>query len=135
MRGIDFGVVVALSVELDAVLKQLPNYEKVIYNQFDTRTYYRSKLTTNAGGSYEIVVTMLPRMGNIDSALAAADMIHVWHPEALLVVGIAGGIDRTYQNFGDILISERIYYYEEQKIENRCITTPPQNYIPRRHVI
>src|SRR5439155_21896246 len=104
----DFGIVVALPIEREAVLKQLRSYSRVTYAQSDNRTYYRSVFETKAHNRYDIVTTLLPRMGNIDAALATNDMIWLWKPRYVLVIGIAGGVDNTRQRFGDVVVSESI---------------------------
>lgn len=112
----DVGIIAALPVELDAVLSFLPNKERFTYEQADNRTYYRGDLETVDGSKLQVVTTLLPSMGNVSSALAASDLIRLWEPTNLLVVGIAGGARSDEQSFGDILVADKIVYYEPQKI-------------------
>ncbi len=112
-KQIDIGIITAIQVELEAVLKQLGEYKK---ESFDNRTYYRG-IVHSGNSTCNAVVTMLHGMGNLDSALAASDMIQLWSPSHMLFVGIAGGLDKEEQNFGDIVVSDSIWYYESAKIK------------------
>jgi nucleoside phosphorylase len=120
----DFGIVTALPLELDAVLCHCANTSKVTFEQDDTRTYYRCDLDTALGGSYQVVVTVLPRMGNVEAALATNDLIRLWHPRYVLMVGIAAGASASSQALGDVVISEHVVYYESAKIAQRVEARP-----------
>lgn len=112
----DVGIVAALPIELDAILNYLSNYEKVVVEQADNRTYYRGEVNTQDGTRLQVVTTLLPSMGNLSSALAASDLIWLWDPSNILIVGIAAGARSSEQSYGDILVADRIVYYEPQKI-------------------
>ncbi len=123
---VDFGIVVALSGELHAILRQFDSCEQHAYQQSDTRTYYTASLPVAPSGSYQIVVSMLHSMGNVEAALATNDLIRLWSPRNMLVVGIAGGLDRDEQNFGDIVVGESMWYYEPAKIADAQVKPGPR---------
>lgn len=110
-----FGIVCPMTVELDALLIMLKDYERISYAEKDNRTYYRAFVPLPSGKFYQIVITVLPRMGNLEAALAANDLLQRWDPHYLLVTGIAAGTNLKVQNFGDIVIGESILYYEIAK--------------------
>lgn len=83
---VDFGIVTALPLELEALLCHFDDHTKVTFAQSDTRTYYRGDLGTSRKGSYQVVATLLPRMGNVEAALATNDLIRLWHPRYVLMV-------------------------------------------------
>src|ERR1017187_4654215 len=117
----DFGIIVALKVERDAVLRNLKRYGDVaqVTREDGIPTYYVGRVwTSDNTKTYKVVVTMLRHMGNLDAAIATSDLLYHWRPRQLLVVGIAGGADKDKQKFGDILVSESIFYYEEGKIKS-----------------
>ncbi len=116
-NGCIIGIVVALQEELAAVLEALDNPQKINVAQNDPRTYYVSTLE-HAKGTYTVVVTLSMIMGNVESALAAKDLMHAFAPKAVLVVGIAAGIDPTTQRLGDVLVAESVYYYEFGKVRD-----------------
>lgn len=122
----DFGVVIALPDELEAFLGKLDSFSRYTHSQSDNRTYYSGYIKTKSEKQYKVVTTLLPRMGNIDSALATKDLLSLWRPRHLLVVGIAGGVKRNEQQFGDVLIGESILYYEEKKLKRRTSQIRPR---------
>ncbi|MGK7913261.1 MAG: SIR2 family protein [Synechococcus sp.] len=120
MPKIDFAIVTAIDIERDAVCKEfeMGDSERVPEGP---RTYWRKALEIGKGEFYEIVVCQAADMGGVDSALLVADTIHHWDPRAILLVGIAAGVDKDEQKFGDLVIGRTIYYYERNKLtaENR----------------
>lgn len=112
----DVGIIAALQVELDAILSFMPDNTRVTFEQSDNRTYYRGEVKTSNGKKLQVVTTLLPSMGNVSSALAASDLIRLWGPSKVFVVGIAGGTRSTEQSLGDILVADKIVHYEPQKI-------------------
>jgi nucleoside phosphorylase len=113
---VDIGIIVALELELKSVLAHLKDYRKVENAQVDVRSYYVGSIKTDAGLIYTVVVTMPSSMGNVTAALATKDLIDRWTPRYLLMIGIAAGANPESQQFGDILVSESIFYYEPAKL-------------------
>lgn len=131
----DIVIIVALPAELDAVLHHLPNAQKVAVPQSDNRTYYVGYVPSEAGRPYRVVVTLLPRMGNVEAALAANDAIHLWQPETVAVVGIAGGLRPDEQAFGDVVVASQVYYYEEQKLTRDGPQVRPRMLEPSHRIL
>jgi len=115
-ESVDFAIVVALPKELSAVRKFFPELVRVSHKSTSTRTYYRGTVPTAGGGSYRVVVTMLPSIGNLQAAHATADLIREWNPRFFLINGIAGGLSRQNQDYGDVVASESVLYYEHAKV-------------------
>jgi nucleoside phosphorylase len=124
LPSVDFGIVTALPIELDACLSHINNVSKVTFEQGDSRTYYRGSVSLAQNASYQIVATLLPRMGNVEAALATNDLIHLWRPRYVLMVGIAGGVSPSKQALGDVVISETIFYYESAKVAHQQEARP-----------
>jgi nucleoside phosphorylase len=117
-ESVDFAIVVALPKELAAVRKFFPELVQVATVPSSSHSYYRGVVPTKHGGSYRVVVTMLHSMGNLQAAHATADLIRGWSPRFILVNGIAGGLSKGQQDFGDIVASESIIYYELAKVRS-----------------
>jgi phosphorylase superfamily protein/HNH endonuclease len=115
-ESVDFAVVVALRKELAAVRHYFPELVPVSSTSDSARSYFPGTIPTTCGGSYRVVATLLHSMGNLDAAHATSDLIHEWKPRFVLVVGIAGGISRKDQDFGDIVASNSVFYYELSKV-------------------
>lgn len=112
---VDFLIITALRVELDAVLKQLDYCEHG--EEGRDLTYYRSTLNTDSQSdqkNLEVAVTMLGHVGNAHAAEHTARCIQGLKPHFVLMVGIAGGI-RDKVNLGDVVVSKKIVCYEYTK--------------------
>jgi len=112
---IDFAIITAIDPERLAVCQafQIMDEDRVFKG---SRVYWRKRLDDiRNGGFYEIVITQSPDMANVDAALLASDTIHHWHPEAMLMVGIAGAATPE-QALGDIVVANTVHYYERAKI-------------------
>jgi nucleoside phosphorylase len=111
----DVLIVTALPEEREAVLKKLPNARRLDPSEEDVRTYYLSKLPLSRaraeGAFYRVVVTDLVGMAQVNAALAANDAIRRWKPRALLLVGIAGGVEASGVALGDVLIAREVAYF------------------------
>jgi nucleoside phosphorylase/sugar/nucleoside kinase (ribokinase family) len=116
---IDFVLITALAEERDAVLAKLPGHQKLPPINDDIRTYFQAELPITfpdgSNGVYRVVVMCLSGMGRVASATATTDSIRRWHPRYVMLVGIAGGIAARKIQLGDILISDQIVDYEQQK--------------------
>ncbi len=117
-ESVDFAVVVALPKELAAVKKFFPELAQVAVGPSSSHSYYRGTIPTAGGGTYRMVVTLLHSMGNLQAAHATADLIREWNPRFILVNGIAGGLSKGRQDFGDVVASDSIVYYELAKVRS-----------------
>ncbi len=116
VESVDFAIIVALSKELDALKRHFPELNRVSAAPGSSRSYYKGSIATALGGSYRLVATLLPSIGNLEAAHATADLIRDWSPRFVLVNGIAGGLSRVNQDLGDIVVSDSIVYYELGKV-------------------
>jgi nucleoside phosphorylase len=130
--AIDFVLVTPLAEERDAVLDQLPGYEKVAASQHDIRVYYSAEVpVTVADGQlarYTVVVVPLTNMGQTEAANATGDAIRRWQPRYVMLIGIAGGIANAGVALGDILVADQIADYEQQKVKDGAISIRWQVY-------
>jgi nucleoside phosphorylase len=123
----DVVIITATGVELQAVLKLFEPYseqEQVLRVYAKSGTYYCGKL-----GRYNTIVTNC-RMGAVDegaSTLATNRALDMWHPKAVIMVGIAFGKGATEQKIGDVLVASEIIFYERQR-QGKEIT--PRGSIP-----
>lgn len=120
-ESIDFAIVTALPKELKAVLHYFPELIECQERNTDNRIYFNGTIKTNNGDNYRIVATLLNTMGNLEAANATSDLINKWNPRYILVSGIAGGLNRSNQNFGDVIVSDSIIYYESGKVKTSGI--------------
>ncbi|WP_315788874.1 5'-methylthioadenosine/S-adenosylhomocysteine nucleosidase [Fischerella sp. JS2] len=123
---IDFAIITAIDIELKAVCEafQITAEHRV---RKGSRVYWRNRMELQNSEFYEIVVAQSPDMANVDVALLASDTIHHWHPEAMLMVGIAAAASQE-QTLGDIVVGNAIYYYERGKITPEGLKPEPYQY-------
>src|SRR6266508_263489 len=126
VSAIDFLIVTALPEERDALLALLDSVQK-IWNE-GSPTYYRAKIPAYAtDGEYQVVVTMLNDMGNVEAAQHTTQAIHDLGPDYVLMVGIAGGVRGKVQ-LGDVIVARQVIYYEHAKLTPADLEARPSAY-------
>jgi nucleoside phosphorylase len=130
------GIVTALPEEYAAVIKLLKNLEKVYFpGKSGGRSYHLGDVFTEEGGKHTIVLCLAP-MGNNMAAIRASLLLnHFPDLEAVIMVGIAGGIPYPekpddHVRLGDIVISngEGVIQYDFDK---ETITQTVHRHPPR----
>ncbi|MDZ8227285.1 SNF2-related protein [Nostoc sp. ChiVER01] len=123
---IDFAIITAIEIEREAVCEafQITAEHRV---KKGSRVYWRKRIELQNGDFYEIIVAQSPDIANVDVALLASDTIHHWHPEAMLMVGIAGAASQE-QGLGDIVVGNAVHYYERGKITPDGLKPEPYQY-------
>lgn len=113
---IDVVLITATDTELKAVLNSLqpdPDREKILLVYSTAETYYIGQF-----GAWKAVVTKC-RMGSTGEGsviLATEQAQRLWHPRAIIMVGIAFGKNPRKQRIGDVLVASQIISYEQQRI-------------------
>jgi nucleoside phosphorylase len=100
---IDFAIITALQIELEAVLSKLGTY-KIIANESERLTFYLGNV-----GNAKVIVTCMDKMGNVNAALTATIVLERFHPGTVLMVGIAAGFEGKVK-LGDVVVAESCYY-------------------------
>ena len=114
------------SVLLDS-LKPLAEYNEVVKCYTGNETYYIGLF-----GRYNIVHVQCGSMGAMgrDSSInTVSEAISKWDPHAIIMVGIAFGVDKLKQQIGDVLVSQSIINYENvrvSKIESHYRSNRPE---------
>ncbi len=106
----DIAIVAALDKELDALLRLGGPWARH-QDTSSIRTYYTA--TTRSGLS--VVAARASGMGQINAALLTRDVMALFRPRKIFLVGIAGGVGKEV-SLGDIVISEQVVDYELGKI-------------------
>jgi nucleoside phosphorylase len=107
-------IITALTKELDALLRHLHNSQRV---KSKGRVFYRSTISTETEGSYNIVLLSLAGMGNVNAAVATTQAIDIWNPQHVIITGIAGGIKKgSSRKLGDVIVAEQIVGYEQGRV-------------------
>ncbi|MCD4653686.1 hypothetical protein K8T06_07090, partial [bacterium] len=109
---VDFVIITALDEEREAMLTLLPGYQKLDKDEHDTHTYYEAWVVSKRKDSatYRLIVTSLAGMGPQMAVSKATAIVNKWHPNHVILVGIACGV-RSETNHGDILVANQIVDY------------------------
>lgn len=91
----------------------VPKYESIIKCYYGNSTYYFGLF-----GKYKVVHVQCS-MGSISpssSTLTVTEALGFFKSKALLMVGIAFGIDDNKQNIGDVIVAESVIPYDSQRV-------------------
>ncbi len=119
----DVLIVTATTVETRAVLDEVPNSkgEAILRRYIGDKTFW--DLGFVGGARTYLVQTEMGSGGPSGSILTITESIAALNPAAVIVAGIAFGVDPIGQKIGDILISRQVLSYELQRVEGEAGTT------------
>lgn len=105
-----FLFVTANKNERDAFEVKFSRYEK---KYILGKTYYTGKF-----GNYDAAYIHLDEQGVVNPAALplVGCLINQLHPVAVIMVGIAFGVNKQKQKIGDVLVSDKILPYDSQKV-------------------
>jgi len=106
----DIAVICALQSELDAVLNLPINWDEEILRKNDKEAYRKGKLD-----DYTIIAISENKMGMAEAATIATRVVENFHPKYVVMTGIAAGIDKTNQNFLDLLMPDYVFNWQSGK--------------------
>jgi nucleoside phosphorylase len=104
-------------------LKPPTGYSDIVKVPHDAHTYF-----IGVFGEYLAVHVKLGKMGSVSDAgaiLTVSHAIRAWSPKAVVMVGVAMGVDEEKQFIGDILVSETILSYEIQRVGKKVVQRGP----------
>lgn len=123
-RRADVAILTALPeefAEVQGVLRLLRASEVTL----GTRRYVIGRFP-GVNGELTCAITLLGSMGNVDSAVAASDILRDLDPAVLIVVGIAGGVPGPDRKLGDVVVADAVFYYEPEKLAGQKRQLRPQ---------
>jgi nucleoside phosphorylase len=118
-------LVVAVETELRQTLLNLKPFagsNKILKNHNGYETYYLGRF-----GAFNAVVMMcaMGSEGPGGSGLAVNALIQTWNPKAVVLEGIAFGIDKSKCRPGDVLVADMLLPYESQRVGEVTIPRSP----------
>jgi nucleoside phosphorylase len=117
MRNVDVLLVTVAEIEARAILSLFPTAQS---RHIGNQTYH--DLGSIGGAEVFMVQSEMGSGGQSGSILTIQEAIDALHPTAVVMVGIAFGINQSKHQIGDILVSKQIVEYEPQRMG-----TGPQN--------
>lgn len=121
-EGIRIAVIVALAEEYEIFCRYF--HGRIV------ERFHVSDLTIDIlerdGGSERIGLVSVNRMGNVAAAIAAARLLEVFDLDVVANIGLAAGVDKEKQALGDIIVAEKIRYYETGKLSTDKFDVAPE---------
>lgn len=130
---IDFLIVTALSEELDALDNQFgfEKHTKKAYNSPVIFNFIKYKKTD--GGELNIACYSLNDMGNVNAGITSIPTFDELQPDTVIMFGLAAGL-REETNLGDVIVANKIHFYEQGKIKGSDIITRPNSIVCTEHL-
>lgn len=124
---VDFGIIVALDEEFVALRKAFGKFADSTHK--DARTFYHKRVTARSDSSriYRIVATFLNDMGQREATNATRDLLSEWQPQNIILAGLAGALNKDIE-LGEVIFSDRIFYYEPSKVTPTGAELRPEMY-------
>jgi nucleoside phosphorylase len=99
-------------IETQAVLELFPGWKRMFSS---TQTYYDLGFVQKAH-VFLVEQSMMGSGSEGGSLLTISEAIRTLSPSAVIMVGIAFGIDESKYTIGDILVSQQVLVYEHQRV-------------------
>lgn len=115
-------VIVALPEEYNAFRKYFPGrlVEKNHVNGINVDVLETSSSTNlNDSKVVRLGLICINKLGNVSGAIVASQILSVFELDHIVNLGLAAGVNPADQALGDVLIAERIRYYESGKLTGR----------------
>ncbi|WP_342375884.1 hypothetical protein NVS55_32035 [Myxococcus stipitatus] len=116
--AVDIAFITVIQEEYEAVRRLLKNPQRDPGNAEQPNQYawVRGEIERTDSGSYEVVLAMAGSPGTVSGSLATSRTVARWNPRYVLLVGIAGGMEREGLSLGDVVFSSVIRAYEYGKL-------------------
>ncbi|MDJ0719677.1 MAG: SIR2 family protein [Prochloraceae cyanobacterium] len=128
-------IITAITPERDAVIKAFGiDFDRDLFSYRDgLKHYWRKELNLEGGDFYEIIVSCLYQAGNVNAGIETCQLINYLKPEALLMVGIAGGAGESKP--GDLVIGKKISYYGRGKYTDKGLQLEPKSWEADKYLV
>lgn len=108
----DVGIITILPEEFSALRGHFQSEARQIPD--DPFIFYEGTFETS-NLPYSIVLARVGTAGTHDAELYATELIQRYFPEAILLVGIAAGVQAEDIKLGDVIVADSSHYYESGK--------------------
>lgn len=114
LGSISIAIITALPKEFAALPAAIENlYEYLVPGKGSGRRYLVGEVPASQGKCHQVVLALLPDMGNNSAAIRATLVLeHFPQVQAIIMTGIAGGVPNPskpddHVRLGDIVVSDR----------------------------
>lgn len=99
------GIIVAMDIELENIIKEIKNLEKLTINKY---SFYKGKINNKK------VVLAKSGIGKVNAAIVTQILINFFNPSYIIHTGIAGSLDNNIKPLS-IVLGEKIKYHDVRK--------------------
>lgn len=117
-KHIDVCIVIALREEFRELFNEVADIVEPFRDDLTGRYYFLfARPSAAPNDPYQCVATFIGNMGPVDAALATQDMVTMWKPKTVVMLGIAAGIHEDVR-LGDVVYATQVDgYIESAKAE------------------
>jgi nucleoside phosphorylase len=108
---IDFAIITALYYDELEEIRRAFGLTKVSQFEFGNNVGYAFEYN-----SFKMIAVSQAEMGMVDSAILTSEIMMRFTPKYIIMPGVCGGDTKT--NFGDIVISKKIHFFQAGKLKN-----------------
>lgn len=126
ISSIDVAILTVIPVEFSAACESLgimdtpETYHKDEYG----RIWLLGEISSaRQQKTYSFVLACIGEAGNASAASVTTDLIKTYHPQTIILMGIAAGM-RGKVKIGNVVLSERVVAYEKAALRNKGIEEP-----------
>ncbi len=101
---VDVGIIIALPEEFEELNNQVKKWRETTFNNHYYHLFERS--------GYRCVATLIGEMNPTPCAIRTQELIEVWQPETVVLVGISGSLSSDIK-VGDVIVAQEVNGYEE----------------------
>jgi nucleoside phosphorylase len=129
MPSVDFAILTGLTEEFHVLERLFLEFgiPKLRREADNADIWYRTRVMAASGRTYEIAVGFQDDMGPPQAQYLAGKVIQRWDPAYIILVGIAGSFNTTI-TFGDVIVSQQVFYYDPGKATGGSIEYRPEGY-------
>ncbi|MCP4657940.1 MAG: hypothetical protein GY856_21235 [bacterium] len=111
--AVDAILITAITREREAALDELRAQElDPVLAKHDGRYHHTFELQRSGKAALRCLVAQPSDKGPHATQALTSDLLRTFHPELVLLVGIAGGLDERGVREGDVIVARRVYNYE-----------------------
>jgi nucleoside phosphorylase len=112
--GVDVAIVIALEEEFRELFAEIGSRCQAVDDQSTGRSFYSfEQPSSDPKRPYRCVATFIGQMGHPKAALVTEKLVSSWSPATVVMLGIAGGIDKDL-SVGDVVVPSTVDSYADR---------------------
>ena len=122
-KDIRVAVIVALAEEYAIFCKY---FDGDVVEKFHIDEKITVDILESRTGLGRVGLVCINRMGNVSSGIVATKLLEIFDLDVLVNIGLAAGVNSEKQQLGDVVIADKIRYYETGKLRSTGLDLAPE---------